>query len=78
MPTVLLKNGYRFYFYAGDGTEPAHVHVEKGDGEGKIWLDPVLKPGYLHFKAQEQKKIMKIVEEHYEILKKKWDDYFGE
>ncbi|MEM7108864.1 MAG: DUF4160 domain-containing protein [Bacteroidota bacterium] len=38
MPTILLINGFRFYFYAGDRNEPAHVHVERGDGIGKIWL----------------------------------------
>jgi len=78
MPTVLFKNGYRFYFYTGDRTEPAHVHVEKGDGDGKVWLVPELNPSYLHFKVKEQKEVMKIVEENYDSLKKKWDDYFGE
>ena len=46
MPTVLLINGYRFYFYAGDRNEPAHIHVEKGDGVAKIWLEPSLLPQY--------------------------------
>jgi hypothetical protein len=36
MPTILLINGYRFFFYAGDGNEPPHVHVERGDGIAKI------------------------------------------
>lgn len=46
MPTVLYVKGYRFYFYAGDGAEPAHVHVEKGGGNGKVWPEPELNPQF--------------------------------
>lgn len=42
MPTVLFINGYRFFFYAGDGNEPTHIQVEKGDGTAKVWLEPKL------------------------------------
>jgi hypothetical protein len=38
MPTVLRIRSYRFYFFAQEGNEPAHVHVDKGDGTVKIWL----------------------------------------
>ncbi|MCO6455665.1 MAG: DUF4160 domain-containing protein [Pirellulaceae bacterium] len=38
MPTVLRVGPYRFFFYAGDGDEPAHVHVERDDSEAKVWL----------------------------------------
>jgi hypothetical protein len=41
MPTVLRSGPYRFFFYAGDGAEPPHIHVERDDGEAKFWLDPV-------------------------------------
>ncbi len=33
MPTLLRIEGLR--------QEPPHVHVEKGDGEAKLWLQPV-------------------------------------
>lgn len=77
MPTVLLINGYRFFFYTGDKDEPAHVHVEKGDGVGKIWLEPELKPQYFdHFKSQQKKEAMKLAAEHYGLLKSKWHEFF--
>jgi hypothetical protein len=38
MPTVLTVNGFRFFFYSNEGTEPPHIHVEKGDAIGKWWL----------------------------------------
>ena len=39
MPTLLLLNGFRFFFYSNENTEPIHVHVKKGDATGKIWLE---------------------------------------
>lgn len=38
MPTILRILGYRFYFYAMEGNEPAHVHIDKGAGTVKVWL----------------------------------------
>jgi len=36
MPTVLLINGFRFFFYSNENNEPIHIHVTKGNAEGKI------------------------------------------
>jgi hypothetical protein len=41
MPTILRVGSYRFFFYAGDRDEPAHVHIEREDKVAKFWLDPV-------------------------------------
>jgi hypothetical protein len=41
MPTLLRIEGFRFFFYSNEGQEPPHVHVEKGEGEAKLWLQPV-------------------------------------
>ena len=35
MPTVLLVEGYRFFFFSNEGQEPPHVHVRKGGGVAK-------------------------------------------
>ena len=78
MPTVLVVNGYRFFFYAGDRNEPAHIHVERGDGIAKIWLEPSVKSKYfLGYKNQEKKEIMAIVYKNYDLLKAKWDEFFS-
>jgi hypothetical protein len=39
MPTVLRAGPFRFFFYAGDKDEPAHIHVEGANGLAKFWLD---------------------------------------
>jgi len=36
-----LTDGYRFFFFSNEGTEPPHIHVERGDGYAKFWLEPV-------------------------------------
>ena len=42
MPTVLRIGAFRFHFFSDEGDEPAHIHVDTGDGECKFWLDPVV------------------------------------
>ena len=39
MPTVLVIEGFRFFFFSNEGFEPPHIHVEKGDGHAKWWLE---------------------------------------
>lgn len=46
MPTLLLLKGLRFFFYSNEGNEPMHVHVMKGNAEGKLWLEPSIKVVY--------------------------------
>ena len=31
VPTVLRIGPYRFFYYAGDRDEPAHIHVERDE-----------------------------------------------
>ena len=37
MPTLLLENGFKFFFYANEHL-PMHIHVSLGDGYAKIDL----------------------------------------
>jgi hypothetical protein len=41
MPTLLAADGYRFFFFSNEGQEPPHVHVRRGDGLAKVWLEPL-------------------------------------
>jgi hypothetical protein len=38
MPTILLKNGYRFFFYSNDHL-PIHIHIEKDDKTAKFEIE---------------------------------------
>ncbi|OSZ81754.1 hypothetical protein CAP35_00360 [Chitinophagaceae bacterium IBVUCB1] len=78
MPTLLLLYGFRFFFYSNENNEPAHVHIKKGSGYGKVWIEPTIDVSYFHgFTNGEVKQIMEIVAEHAEAFKTKWYEYFG-
>ena len=76
MPTVLRVSPFRFFFYAGDGGEPPHVHVERDDCEAKFWLDPVRLERSRGFKRKEINRIRDLVEEHREQLLEGWNEFF--
>jgi hypothetical protein len=77
MPTVLRVGPYRFYFYAGDGDEPLHVHVERDDAEAKLWLDPIRLERSGGFSAKELRRIEQIVTDHHAQLMDSWNDFFN-
>lgn len=78
MPTVLLEGPYRFFFYAGDGNEPPHIHVERGDCVAKLWLSPVRLQHSGGFRRHEINQIYHLVQEHEEALLRRWNEYFGD
>jgi hypothetical protein len=77
MPTVLRFEGYRFYFYSHEPGEPPHVHVDKGDGTAKIWLDTCAVVRDKDLKPREIARIVAIVHEHRTMLLEAWNGYFG-
>ena len=77
MPTIFRILGFRFFFYSNEGTEPPHVHVEKGDSQGKVWLDPLEESDLSNFKSKEQRKILDITKENQSTFKSKWYGFFG-
>ena len=64
MPTILRIGPYRFFFYAGDRDEPAHVHVEREDKLAKFWLNPVRLQTSGGFSRTELARIQQLVPEH--------------
>jgi hypothetical protein len=77
MPTVLREGPHRFFFYAADGHEPAHVHVERDENVAKYWLDPVRLQSSGGFGRAELARIEKMVAIRREELRKAWHGYFG-
>jgi hypothetical protein len=78
MPTVKWIGPYRFFFYAGDRSEPPHVHVERENKVAKFWLNPVRLQSSGRFRAREVRRIQHIVEEHEEAFLEAWHEYFGD
>lgn len=77
MPTVLRSGPYRFFFYAGDGGEPPHVHIEREDGEAKFWLDPIRLVRSHRFRRQDLRRVRKLIVIHQRQLLESWHEYFG-
>ena len=77
MPTVLRIGPYRFFFYAGDRDEPAHVHVERERSIAKFWLGPVKLQKSQGFSNVEVNRILRIVAENQDELLRSWHEYFG-
>jgi hypothetical protein len=76
MPTVLRSGPYRFFFYAGDSTEPEHIHVERDDNVAKFWLDPVRIERSVGFRPVELRAIQRLVEAQRSGLREAWREYF--
>jgi hypothetical protein len=76
MPTVLRVGPFRFFFYAGDGGEPPHVHVERDDCEAKFWLDPIRLERSRGFRRKEINQIRDLVVEYQEQLLEGWNEFF--
>lgn len=69
--------GFVSFFYSNENDEPAHVHVEKGNCDGKIWLNPI-SVAYMHgFTIAESRQIIRIIENNIVTLIKRWDEYFS-
>ena len=65
-----------FYFYAEEGTEPPHVHVDKGDGAAKLWLQPVRLARAEGLKVSELRQIIRIAERQQTLLLETWYEFF--
>ncbi len=78
MPTVLWLGPYRFFFYAGDRDEPAHVHIEREDKVAKFWLDPVRLQNSGGFSRNEIVKLHGLVEQNKDDFLRAWHEYFGD
>jgi Domain of unknown function (DUF4160) len=76
MPTVLRLGPHRFFFYAGDRNEPAHVHVERDDNLAKFWLDPVRLQNAQGFSNKELRRIQRQIEQRQIFLMESWDAFF--
>jgi hypothetical protein len=64
VPTVHRFGPYRFWFFSHEnrGTnEPAHIHVESGNGWAIFWLHPVSLRDYRGYTPREVERIRRIV-----------------
>lgn len=78
MPTVLRVDGFRFFFYSGDRSEPIHVHVEKGKAVAKFWVEPVRLERSRGFSSQEINTMLRHVEANKNLIVEQWNEFFND
>jgi len=76
MPTILMKLGWRFFFYANEGNEPVHIHCKNGDKECKFWLhseEYEIEPAYMYsMNSRDLRIVKKIIYENFDYIENEW------
>lgn len=75
MPTILSKNGFRFFFYTGEGNEPAHIHIIGRGGEMKVWLNPIQVSNVYSMSSKDQKEVLRITKDNAKLFIEKWKEW---
>lgn len=72
MPTVLFIYGWRLFFYSNEGSEPIHIHAEKGDMECKFWIlkeDVEIKEEFAYqLTPSAKREIKKIIYQNFDLI----------
>jgi hypothetical protein len=76
MPTIMIIEGVRFYFYSNEETR-IHVHVECQNREAKIWLDTFEIAYNFGFRSFHLNKIIRLIKKHEKEIKRQWISFFG-
>lgn len=75
MPSLFTVNGFRFYFYSPDCSEPIHVHVDRGEKKAKIWIRPLEVAWNRGYNTRELKEILGIARTYQATIVEKWHDH---
>ncbi len=78
MPTVHREHGFRFHFFSDERQEPAHVHIEHGDGEAKVWLTDGSLDYSEGLSAPQLRVLREIIATNREQMLKAWNEYHRE
>lgn len=78
MPKVWDEKGFAFSFFSSDRDEPPHIHVRKGGGEAKWWLDPIEEDRSVAFNRKDRSVIRAIIIKRREILLEGWRQHFSQ
>lgn len=81
MPTILLVQGWRFFFYTNETHEPIHIHCRKAEKECKYWLDRKnfeLKEAFSYaLTGKDKRQVKRIIFENFEYIESEWDKVHG-
>lgn len=75
-PTLLRKNGFRYYFFSRE--EPRmHVHVSSADGEAKFRLEPNVSLAWQSgLRTRQLSALEQTVQENADDFRGRWRQHF--
>jgi hypothetical protein len=77
MPTVFIKNGFRFFFYSNEH-RPIHIHVRKGGGEAVFDVEgEVVLRESVGLKTRELKDAEDLAVEQQQLIIQTWHEHIG-
>lgn len=77
MPTIARIGPYRFFFFANEGLERPHVHVQRERSLAKFWLRPLALASAGGFSGRELRRLRTLVEENRERFEEAWHEFFA-
>ncbi len=77
MPTIIIIDGFRFYFFANENNEPSHIHVQYHSATAKFWLKPVALASNKGMKPSDLKKAGDLVRANNDLIQEKWNEFFS-
>ena len=75
MPTLLDKNGFKFFFYANEH-EPKHIHIMKNNDFAKVELAN-LKVVQNYLNPKDLKLALAITKENQQQFERVWNEWFN-
>lgn len=77
MPTIIRENGFRLFFYADEGKEPPHVHVQYQGATAKFWVNPITPASNLGMNASQFASARILVQKYETLILESWNEFFG-
>ena len=80
----MYANSYSYFwlktfFYSNEGSEPIHIHAEKGDMECKYWLlieeFEIKKVFAYNLTPSTRREIKKIIYQNFDLIVDSWNKY---
>jgi hypothetical protein len=76
MISFYQQDGYKFFFSPVEGERQAHVHIIGQRGQMIVWLKPLTAALAHNVSDNEQKTMLRIVEENLHDFLTKWTEWY--
>ena len=80
MLVIFRYKGYRFFFFSNEGIplEPCHIHIRNGGAVVNFWIVPEVRLAEAYdMSPAELRELLQVVKQNQDLIKGKWNDYFG-